>query len=242
MTKLPIYKLNTFTPGDAEAISGINVDLQRLWRRRDLLPKTEGHARFNVVELAQMKVLKALADFGVALEVRSQVSKLSTRAIVEAVLSRHNLSEFKPVYDGNWPAWVDYAVTPAGHVEYPEPGWRAEIFEKALTGKNPSDYQYYVQGDLARFVFRDMADRGAFGFQGSRGLSLSKLVIVTADGAVHWTNTIDDLWHSDEHTAARTALRRGAAVIIDHELFAEDMVEASQRPFVTIKIPEATNA
>lgn len=57
--------LTTFTPAEAEAITGISTALQRDWRRRGIFPKTDGHARFDVFGLAKMLAMKMLSDRGV---------------------------------------------------------------------------------------------------------------------------------------------------------------------------------
>jgi hypothetical protein len=61
-----------FTPAEAERITGVSVTLQRDWRRREIMPKREGHARFDLRDLADMFALKCLFDAGIWLEQAKQ--------------------------------------------------------------------------------------------------------------------------------------------------------------------------
>lgn len=53
--------LITFTPAQAAKITGINVALQRDWRRRGILPPSEGRTKFTAFAVAEMLALSALA-------------------------------------------------------------------------------------------------------------------------------------------------------------------------------------
>ncbi|MBX9791257.1 MAG: helix-turn-helix domain-containing protein [Sphingomonas sp.] len=59
------YVLERYTPAEAEMVTGVNVALQRDWRRRGLLPETGGgHARYNAAELAEMMIMQRGATQG----------------------------------------------------------------------------------------------------------------------------------------------------------------------------------
>lgn len=59
------YVLESYTPAEAEMVTGVNVALQRDWRRRGLLPETGGgHARYRAAELAQMMIMQEGANQG----------------------------------------------------------------------------------------------------------------------------------------------------------------------------------
>lgn len=55
----PCFKLNTFSASEAEYVTGISKGMQRVWRQRGHLPAVEGHARFNIFDLAEMYALAA---------------------------------------------------------------------------------------------------------------------------------------------------------------------------------------
>jgi len=59
------YVSERYTPAEAEIVTGVNVALQRDWRRRGLLPETgKGHARYSAAELAQMMIMQEGATQG----------------------------------------------------------------------------------------------------------------------------------------------------------------------------------
>lgn len=59
------HVLERFTPAEAEMVTGVNVALQRDWRRRKLLPETGGaHARYTASELAEMLLMQDFASEG----------------------------------------------------------------------------------------------------------------------------------------------------------------------------------
>ena len=59
------HVLERYTPAEAEVVTGVNVVLQRDWRRRGLLPETGGgHARYTASELAEMVLMQDFAREG----------------------------------------------------------------------------------------------------------------------------------------------------------------------------------
>lgn len=59
------YVLERYTPAEAEMVTGVNVALQRDWRRRGLLAETGGgHARYTAAELAEMILMQDFAVEG----------------------------------------------------------------------------------------------------------------------------------------------------------------------------------
>jgi hypothetical protein len=59
------HVLERYTPAEAEMVTGVNVALQRDWRRRGLLPETGGgHARYTAAELAEMILMQDFATGG----------------------------------------------------------------------------------------------------------------------------------------------------------------------------------
>lgn len=59
------YVLERYTPAEAEHVTGVNVALQRDWRRRGLLPETGGgHARYSAADLAEMMIMQEGATQG----------------------------------------------------------------------------------------------------------------------------------------------------------------------------------
>ncbi|MCX5513738.1 hypothetical protein C3941_13660 [Kaistia algarum] len=59
------YTLTAFTPAEVEKITGLSTMMQRDWRRRGFIPVVGGHARFDPFSLAEIFVMKLLADRGI---------------------------------------------------------------------------------------------------------------------------------------------------------------------------------
>lgn len=59
-----------FSPQEAAAMSGVSQDLQRLWRKRGILPKSEGprHTRFTIAGVCKLKVLGVLSQSGISVK------------------------------------------------------------------------------------------------------------------------------------------------------------------------------
>lgn len=55
----------TFTPAEVEEVTGLTTTMQRDWRRRRFLKvQPQSHARFRTKEVAEILVMKLLADRG----------------------------------------------------------------------------------------------------------------------------------------------------------------------------------
>jgi hypothetical protein len=75
MSKHEPFSLTQFTPAEAEAITGVSTTMQRDWRRRGFLSTVDGHARFDLFDLAEMKAMHMLAFRGVG-PIQSQYVRL----------------------------------------------------------------------------------------------------------------------------------------------------------------------
>jgi len=60
--------LNTFTPAEAAKLTGVSTAKQLDWRRRGLIPRHEGHARFNIFALAHLDLLRMASESRLLLE------------------------------------------------------------------------------------------------------------------------------------------------------------------------------
>ena len=74
--------LATFPPAEAGRISSLSTTNQRDWRRRDFLPATPGHARFDPFAVAEMWTLKMLSDRGIGPQIGKDVANYCANAIV----------------------------------------------------------------------------------------------------------------------------------------------------------------
>lgn len=132
-----------FTPAEAAKISGVNVALQRDWRRRGILPAIEGRtASFGPTEVGAMMALKALADCGLGpLNFKGIASKLGARIVRSALLERsayqgpaeeylsgsrdrldwigevHSLDRAEYVWEWRANSMADAILKPIGHID-----------------------------------------------------------------------------------------------------------------------------
>lgn len=87
-------ELETYTPREAEAITGVKQATVRNWRRAGYLPRQEGHARYNLAEMLVMFEMGTLVSRGITPEVATQYSRHAARAIFQsAILSTKAFSE-----------------------------------------------------------------------------------------------------------------------------------------------------
>ena len=80
--------LTLYTPAEAAGVTGLTQLMQRDWRFRGLLPKPErGHARFDVLQLAEMWLLKMFSDQGIGPKVTLSVAPALALRVVEQLTS-----------------------------------------------------------------------------------------------------------------------------------------------------------
>lgn len=71
-----VFEPTTFRPDEAEVITGVNVILQRNWRRAGYLPKTrKGMARFEIETTADMLAKGKLAERGIPPSTSTRIAK-----------------------------------------------------------------------------------------------------------------------------------------------------------------------
>jgi hypothetical protein len=91
-----------FSPAQAEKITGLSPVMQGDWRRRGILPKHEGHARFNALEIAELWLLKMLSDRGVGPQQGKHVARRGAEGVVRAAL-RQPKAWYRPTRSGRVP-------------------------------------------------------------------------------------------------------------------------------------------
>lgn len=87
-------ELETYTPREAEAITGVKQETVRNWRRAGHLPRQEGHARYNLADMLVMVAMGMLVSRGVTPEAAKEYSSNTARAIFQsAIWSRKAFSD-----------------------------------------------------------------------------------------------------------------------------------------------------
>jgi DNA-binding transcriptional MerR regulator len=94
------YTLSAFTPGEAGAITGVSPDLQRDWRRRGYLPASgDGHARFDLYQLAHLFFLRTMADRGIGPQHSHELADIASGAIAYGALQDSSAFEGEGGHD-----------------------------------------------------------------------------------------------------------------------------------------------
>ena len=76
----------SFTPSEVETVTGLTTVMQRNWRRHGYLPSLEGHARFDVFEVARLMTMRLLSERGIGPKESSKVSEICAIGIVYSAL------------------------------------------------------------------------------------------------------------------------------------------------------------
>lgn len=71
----------TYTPSEVAKITGVSTDNQRNLRRAGYLPKTIGHARFNLQEIARLLVIGLMSEKGIGPKVSTAFAETAARGI-----------------------------------------------------------------------------------------------------------------------------------------------------------------
>lgn len=184
------YDLKQFTPAEAAKVSGVSVASQRDWRRRGFLPKTEGHARFSIFEVAEMLVLSSLGDQGIGpSQVRSVLPSLGAGVVGSAVMAQ-------PSVTGDLDAiYIDSGRLP----------WLLEELER--TPEDPSD-ECHPLWQARAYQLRCSVLAQAGHDSGKVG----NCAILWADGSIAFYGSPINAYEAIEDTDRR---RAGAVVIVD---------------------------
>lgn len=79
-------ELDTYTPSEAEMITGVVQTTVRNWRRAGHLERSRGHARYHIGDLLRMYVMKELVARGVKVEVAKGFASEAASAIFSYML------------------------------------------------------------------------------------------------------------------------------------------------------------
>lgn len=220
------YTLSTFTPGEAEAITGVSTTLQRDWRRREFLPKGDGHARFDVFALAEMLTLKLLADRGIGPQLAKDVSDWCAIGMAwEALRS-------KDAYEGDHERTYDWQPEEFRPKRELAPDALAAM-EKAAAevAGHPVDLSFFDPGWGEKALW---LRKQVLRLRGHGRVIPAPVFIWWADGSHTWRETVQaafgDLLFNDPRAA-------GAIIVLDLSALAETLRARAGRPFVHVEFP-----
>ncbi|QTI79020.1 hypothetical protein IAI58_15505 [Roseomonas marmotae] len=228
-----VLTLTSFTPGEAERITGVSTAQQRDWRRRGFLPSNEGHARFDLFSMAEMWVLKLMADRGIGPQAVKEVAGTCATGIAWHALA------WGDAYEGDHERTLEW-----------QPSVFKVIVENLRRGKEAMA-QYEADPKPENLIAALDASNGpSWGEQANwlrrkvlkdRGIPLAipgKYFIWWADGREYWHESLDEAFKSMSSTDDRVA---GPVVVLDLSGLASAMIHRAERALVHVEIEADTS-
>lgn len=226
-----IFTTATFTPAEAEAITGVSVDQQRTWRNRGFFPKFRGHARFDVFALARLVAVKALSLRGIGPDDSKDVAGYISYGMV-AHMALHR--DF-------WSGDAEIALT---WQELPALPARDIALANMFTGED---------GELIDFLKQQMADSSWQPNHWSIQAPYLKAQFLRSQNVysepnrfcVWWANGdstfVDDLTKAFDGYTSFDSQVSGAAVVLDLDSLTGQIFDRCNRAFVDVEFPRNEN-
>ncbi|UVI39339.1 helix-turn-helix domain-containing protein [Qipengyuania spongiae] len=219
--------LTQFTPAEAENVTGVSTQTQRDWRRRGILAKRdEGHARYDLFDLAEMMAIKLLSDRGVPLIEAADVADWCGMGIGYRALEWHN------AYEGDHDRTNEARGLPNKLIEQNAAMFEtireaAGIAEVDLPENFEKQYRWSDKGEwLAGQVYRERFKTGVIPGQ---------LFIWWADGQHTFHQSFDaardDMSSGDPRLA-------GPALVLDLHSLASTLLTKTGRALVHVEFPD----
>lgn len=213
------YTLTTFTPGEAETITGLATGMQRDWRKRGFLPANAGHARFDIFSLAELLALKMLADRSVGPAASKDVMPWVTVGIAWHALL------WIDAYEGDHERCNEARGLPPKRVD-PATIERFGAMAEAvgLTREQMEAHRSGFDGDwLARQVIR---------LKGYPRIIPAKFFIWWVDGSHSFAESLDAAFSNGVSSDERWS---GAVIVLDLGGVASVLQTRAGRPFVHVE-------
>ena len=212
-----------FTPREAEKITGVSTSLQRDWRRREVLPPTKGHARFNVLELSWLLGTKLLSEKGVGPEHTKEVMDILASGITQFALQ--NIHAF----EGNVPSIQSLPTDENTRQQI------ALLEEKILQKGAGSDQAMLSAWNSAigphGIVQHAMSELD--GWKGIGRVAISRYFIWFADGTHTWHYSVSEAMKGDDkHDFVRK--NSGPVIVIDQYQLGRMLREQVSQPLVSV--------
>lgn len=212
--------MTQFTPADAERIAGVGVALQRDWRRRGLLHKQDGHARFDLFDLATLTVMKLLSDRGIGPSETADVAYWAASGIAADILRDYD------AYEGDHDRTCEARGLPPRQLK-PLPDNLADMLKAA--GVDPDDLPKHPGFD------GDWLMSQTFNYAGRPHVIPAKILVWFANGEHTFHNSFDAIRSNSITSDERFA---GAVVILDLEAIATRIHSLAARAFVHVEFPD----
>ncbi|AMS29445.1 MAG TPA: hypothetical protein DIU09_09565 [Hyphomonadaceae bacterium] len=230
-----IFTTATFTPAEAEAITGVSVDQQRTWRNRGFFPKFRGHARFDVFALARLVAVKALSLRGIGPDDSKDVAGYIANGMVASMAHE---SDF----------WSGDAKAALTWQELPELPTREvfienivkEIFGDLEDGRTENYAQYLKESSLQPSHWKIQSDYLKSQFLRSRNVYSNpyRFFVWWADGTPTFALDLTLAFNSHDSSDPKAS---GAAVVLDLDLLTGQIFDRCNRAFVDVEFPRNEN-
>lgn len=213
------YTLTSFTPGEVEKITGLSTMMQRDWRRRGFLPTAAGHARFDPFALAEIFVMKLLADRGVGPVHTKEVADICAIGILWHALRTVD------AYEGDHEQTFDWE--PEAH----RPKHDASVLDRLNEICEAAGMELPKRMDSTWGVKADWLTRQVFRQRGHGRVIPARFFIWWADGSHEWHVSLDQAFSGSSFDMKYA----GPVIVLDLGAVAETMSERAGRAFVHVE-------
>ncbi len=222
--------LTTFTPAEAERITGVPTVQQRDWRRRGFLPSNAGHARFDAFNLAELLTLKRMAERDIGLQAVSKIAPWVTRSIVWHALGAVD------AYEGDYARIYEW-----------QPNVYARLQENIAAGKAAvAAFSAVPSGDNLHKIMEMRAPNWStqadwlrdklWSDRGYPRLIPTQYFIWWATGEEHFDCSLDRAFGALSATDPKV---QGAVLVLDHQALGDLLLDRAGRALVHVEIVAA---
>lgn len=212
-----------FTPRQAAQITGVSVEKQRDWRRHGYLPETEGHARFDAYQLAELFFVEKMGVAGIGPKRAFEFSEICATGIVWTALGNPNS------YSGDHLNLIDKQLvqpviwTEQDHIELEKTvrdmGKEIGNYSDTLQQMNATRQAEFLQRYITN-MYRGRVRTGEY-------------FILWADGSELWHHDLNKAFDSIPHQDER---RNGPVIVFSLESLGHQFAEKSQLPLFDVKV------
>ncbi|MGJ8530444.1 hypothetical protein [Maritalea sp.] len=213
-----------FTPAQAENITGMSVSQQRNLRRHGYLKSTEGHARFDIFDLARLFVIQTLSDKGVG---PSHCATGEEGQDIASICAKGIL----------WSIFDDVDAYEGDHRTFTLSGPPVEPFDEDLIEKVVVEAQkrgMKISADDLQLDWKVRAERlkkASFLKKGLGRVYPARFFIWWADGTELWTADIAEAFEN----SSSDKQYHGAAIVMDQEALGSMLCERANVAFAHVE-------
>lgn len=236
------FQLTEYTPAEVEKMTGLSVTMQRDWRHRGFGPQFEKHARFDIIQVAELLFMKVCSDYGKG----PAMSHVHARPVAFALV-KNVLTYNKATWIGDPVAVFD--AIPRGTRSLTE-NEKGDIFMltdpkmESWRNSSPKEVERHVQrldeGETEQYLKTPWLVDRLFEALGNA------IEVSTSSNVIWWPNgelELGDYAHSIASPAAEPDAEGyldskfdGAAFVWPIDRVAERFAQNAPRPFVAVSV------